>query len=474
MNLFKNKLQFHLRNAAMTTASMTYFGRGFLAIVFVATIIKWPGSFPSYVLLSLAFNWLLFDALKKQYSAGYVFLAVVMWIGFWLKFSMHTVFSTVWMEPIGNFDFSVEQVDTVSIVASIGAFGVMLAGKFFGAIAGRPDAQRPPACGIDNRCFWWIGLSAVAVMSVLNEVFQIVQAFRPPPDLNLPFRLQGLVGWYLGGGWGLLLMIPFYKSFCSRRDISAVVLLVLAGVVISATIYSRGILVFQGLIILLPMLVYREFFPKITFKKLAVYGLIIFFGVCLSVIAAMERRSNYLQSVAPESTTSWSNGNWFYIAKLPIDRWIGLEGLMAVTAFDGKSPSFFAQRMLEERVPGKVDFYTYHVALHPATDTKTTNYATPPGFIAFSYYTGSKWFVGILSFLLASMLIVSERVVLFLSRNPFLATAIGVGLTVQIIHIGTGGIAVPFKIFATSFAVAVFIGWFSRPRESRHQGRISG
>lgn len=472
--MVKNKLKFHLWHPAVTTAYVAYFIGITVAILFVATAITWPGSFSSYVLLSLAFNWLLFDALKKQYSAGYVFLALVMWIGFWLKFSVNTVFSTVWMEPIGNFDFSVEQVDTVSIVASIGAFGVILAGMLFGAIAGKPDAQRPAADGIENRYFWWIGLSAVAVMSVLNEVFQIVQALRPPPDLNLPFRLQGLVGWYLGGGWGILLMTPFYKSFCSRRDISAVVLLVLAGVVISTTIYSRGILIFQALIILLPMLVYRDFLPKTTFKKIAVYGLIIFVGVSLSVLAAMERRSNFLKSVAPESAPSWSSGNWLYIAKLPIDRWIGLEGLMAVTAFDGKSPSFFAQRMLEERVPGKVDFYTYHVALHPASDTKTTNYATPPGFIAFSYYTGSKWFVGIFSFLLASMLIVSERVVLFLSRNPFLATAIGVGLTVQIIHLGTGGIAVPFKIFATSFAVAVFIGWFSRPRKSRHQGRISG
>lgn len=143
MNIVKNKLKFHLRNPAMTTASMAYFGGIFLAIVFVATAIKWPGSFPSYVLLSLAFNWLLFDALKKQYSAGYVFLALVMWIGFWLKFSMNTVFSTMWMEPIGNFDFSVEQVDTVSIVASIGAFGVMLAGKLFGAIAGKAGRPAP-------------------------------------------------------------------------------------------------------------------------------------------------------------------------------------------------------------------------------------------------------------------------------------------------------------------------------------------
>lgn len=202
VNIVKNNLKFHLWLPAVTTAYVAYFFGIIVAILFVATAIKWPGSFPTYVLLSLAFNWLLFDALKKQHSAGYVFLALVMWIGFWLKFSVNTVFSTVWMEPIGNFDFSVEQVDTVSIVASIGAFGVMLAGTFFGAIAGRPDAQRPAAGDIDNRYFWWIGLSAVAVMSVLNEVFQIVQAFRPPPVLNLPFRLQGLVVWYLGGGWG--------------------------------------------------------------------------------------------------------------------------------------------------------------------------------------------------------------------------------------------------------------------------------
>lgn len=377
------------------------------------------------------------------------------------------------MEPIGNFNFSVEQVDTVATVASIGALGMLLAAKLFGLIARKPHAQPTASSIIDNRVYWWAGLSAVIIMSVLNEVFHFVQAFRPPPVLDLPFRLQGLITWYFGGGWSLLLMIPFCRSFFAQSDVNAVAKLVLAGVVVSATVFSRGVLVFLALVILLPMLVYRDLLPKTTFRKVALYGLIIFFGVCLSEMAAMERRSNFFEDVAPDRATSWTSNTWFYIAKLPIDRWIGLEGLMAVTGFEGKAPSFFVERLMEERVPGKVDFYTRHVALHPASDTKTVVYSSPPGFMAFAYFSGNQWFVGGFSLFLTLLLLSSERIVLFISGNPFLASAIGVGLTVQIIHMGTGGIANPLKVSATSLAVAVCLGWWCA-RASRRPARGSG
>lgn len=445
------------------TAEIFAFAASILvATIFIATSFKWHGSFASYALLSLAFNWLFFDAIRRQYSAGYLFLTAVMWIGFWLKFSINTIFSTIWMEPIGTFDFSVQQVDNVAVVASIGALGALLAGALFNKFNNKSRYSQLKAHSFNYRYYWITGLLAVAIMSTLNEVYQIVQAFRPPPVLNLPFRLQGLITWYFGGGWSILLMIPFYRSFCTQKDVQAVFLLVVAGVIVSTTVFSRGVLIFQALIILLPLLVYREFLPKPSVNKLTKYLLIIFLGVCVSVIAAMERRSNFFESVAPERATSLSSSTWFYIAKLPIDRWIGLEALMAVTAYEGKSFDFFFERLSEKRVPGQVDFYTHKIALNPTTDTNTVNYSTPPGFIAFAYFSGSKWLVGVFSFVLALLLLSSEWLVLWLSRNPFLATAIGIGLTVQIIHLGTGGLANPIKIFATSLTIAAGIGWLHR------------
>lgn len=451
----------------VTAEILAYSASILVAAIFIGTSLKWPGSFASYALLSLAFNWLFFDAIRKQYSAGYLFLAAVMWIGFWLKFSVNTIFSTVWMEPIGTFDFSVQQVDHVAVVASIGALGTLLAGILFNKLSEKLQYSHLKAQSFETRYYWIAGLLAVAIMSTLNEVYQIVQAFRPPPVLNLPFRLQGLITWYFGGGWSILLMIPFYRSFCAQKDVQAVFLLVFAGVIVSTTVFSRGVLVFQALIILLPLLVYRDFLPKPSVNKLTKYLLIIFLGVCISVIAAMERRSNFFESVAPERVTNLSSSTWFYIAKLPIDRWIGLEALMAVTAYEGKSLDFFFERLSEKRVPGQVDFYTHKIALNPTTDTNTVNYSTPPGFIAFAYFSGSKSFVGVFSFVLALLLLSSERLVLWLSRNPFLATAIGIGLTVQIIHLGTGGLANPIKIFAASLTIAAGIGWLHRKILSR-------
>ena len=441
-----------------------------ILFTFIATYSVWPGSILTYILFSLAFNLLLYSAVKYQITVGYVFLAVVLWIGFWLKLSMHLLYPSMWMEPTGSFDFSKESFDELAIVSSVGAIGVFLAGFTFGSVKFSFNDYLQVTPSNFNRNLWIMGLALVVVTIFMNETYHVVQAFKPPPELGLPFHLQGLLNWYFGGGWGILLMLPFYASFYLRKDLNGVVLITLAGVLVSVSIFSRGVMVFQALIIFLSLLVYKKSLHKVGLKRLLQYITIIFLGICISVMVSMERRSSFFKNLPMENSSYSSSSalsSWFYIAKLPIERWVGLEGLMAISSYKGKGSELLVSRINEPRVVGEVDFYTHKVALNPTKDTKTVNYATPPGFIAFSYYSGSLWFVFVFTYLLALILTTSERIVLIISKNPFLASSIGFMFAVQLIHLGTGGLLGPIKIFLMSFTVALFIGYLEKIRNSR-------
>lgn len=135
---------------------------------------------------------------------------------------------------------------------------------------------------------------------------------------------------------------------------------------------------------------------------------------------------------------------------------------MAMSAHPGKGKELLLSAISEQRIPGVIDSYTHDIALSPSIDTKTVIYATPPSLFAFWYYSGSMLVVFIAAILFTILLVASEKIIFQVSRNPFLAAAIGIGVAIQIIHIGTGGLMVPAEIFATSMIVALLVGILSR------------
>jgi hypothetical protein len=106
--------------------------------------------------------------------------------------------------------------------------------------------------------------------------------------------------------------------------------------------------------------------------------------------------------------------------------------------------------------------YTREVALSPSTDTKTVMYATPPSIFAFWYYSGSLLVVFITVSILTMMLLFAEIVTMRVSNNPFLSAAVGMGVAIQLIHMGTGGLLIPAVIFATSLMFALLMGILAR------------
>ena len=444
--------------------------------LFFMTYVVWPGSKKVYLMFTVSFMLLLYFSIKHQPSAGYVFLAFALWIGFWLKLSLHTLDPTLqWMEPTGLFDFSRDSWDKVAIIASVGALAVLFGGLFTlplkgalkinwltGFLSGMDCVALKRKMRDFHMTYWIVGLGVFFGIVFLNEIFNIVHSVVPAHSLNLPLHLQGLFNWFVGGGGFLFLMIPLFFDVNSGYFLRGSGLILVVSIIVGISIYSRGVVVFQSLTILLTLFVYHNFLPRIPVKQLLKFFLLIIISVVISIVLTAIRREAFFASVQPTSVQpTFSGYTAFLIFKLPIERWIGLEGVMAMSAHHEKGSELLYKAINERRVLGELDMYTRDVALSPSTDTKTVMYATPPSVFAFWYYSGSLFVVFIATLLLTAILLTAEFVVMRVTKNPFLSAGIGVGGTIQIIHMGTGGLLIPAIIFVTSIAFALLIGSIS-------------
>ena len=457
----------------------------FILCIFISTYICWPGSKNKYLIFSISFSLLLYFSLKRRPSVGYVFLAVVLWIGFWLKLSIHILDPKLpWMEPTGLFDFSNQAWDEVALVSSIGAFAVLISGFFFPALSGKlkPGVIYKNSINNVQSILWMVGLCIVLFLVIFNEGFDIAHQAVPPPVLNLPFHLQGLINWGLGGGVFLLLMIPLYSDAISGNLVRGVGLIVIAALAISISLFSRGSVVFQSLTILIPFFVYSVFLFRPSVNQVLKCAVIIILGVSLSVVLSQSRRVAFFASVqsspaqssptlssptkssAASTFLNFDSYSLFLILKLPIERWIGLEGVMAMSAHPKKDFELLIRAINEPRLIGALDMYTHEIALSPVKDITKATYATPPSLFAFWYYSGNLFIVFIGVVFLTILLLGAEYITMLFSKNPFLSSAVGMQGAIQIVHIGTGGLFIPALIFIVTLIVAILIGGFSQCR----------
>lgn len=428
------------------------------SLIFVLALIKWQGSSYTFILVSVAITSLLYLALKYRISAGYVFFVLTMWLGFWLKLSIHVIDPSLpWMEPIGLFSFSKNAWDEVALISTMGCLGLLVGGNIPRIWYKKILAKNKQTINFIKQIkIWWlIAFILIVLIVIVNENFHMVQASIPPVPLGWPFHLQGLFGWAITTGAFILLMILFHISTISGHFLKASILFVLLGAIISISIFSRGVLVIQTITLLAALFVYRDFLPKLSKKQLVSFFVIVLVGVTISVIASQTRRELFISATQRSAKPPLSTHSFFLFSKLPIERWIGLEGVMSMSAHPEKNKQILLDAIKEHREIGVLDNYTKNIALSPAKDTKTIVYATPPGMFAFWYYSGSLLIVFLMSAIFTMALVSLESLVFKVSKNPFLSSFMGVGIAFQLIHMGTGGLKIPMLITITTLIISL-------------------
>lgn len=132
-----------------------------------------------------------------------------------------------------------------------------------------------------------------------------------------------------------------------------------------------------------------------------------------------------------------SAGSVQRIMSLVVDRWIGVEGVMAVSSFPGKGQALFVDAMLEKREIGKATKFQEICNSHYRwVDANTWQFASLPGAAAFLYLSGSYWVVVIGMMLFTILLLAGEQWISSKTGNPLLCALVGMTMANSIAQFG--------------------------------------
>lgn len=441
-------------------------------ILFVIDCLVWPGSAFNHLLFFVAFTTLLVIGITRRPSVGYLLLSVVLWIGFWLKLTFHMLWGTLneaskWVEPIGRFDFSAAAWDEVTLISSVGALGVLCAGQFW--------RRRIDDWQLGNNIAWYtsdmrigswiIVLGVTALVVVFNEIYHLFHAGLRPA-LDIPWPLQGLFAWSVSIGIVLGGMILIHLDILAGRPLYfSIALFIAVSSALSITTFSRGTLVLQSLPVLVALILMRGHIPWLNRRQLLAIMTMLVFGMLLTVSVSEQRRANQLPQYAKASDKAITATDvTSLIRRLSVDRWVGLEGVMAVSAYPGKSNDLLIRAAKERRGKDNVDLYTGDVSQSGFQDTSKYHFATLPGMFAFWYYSGSLLVVFFGAAILTTIVIAVERGIGKVTHNPILAGQVGGYAAIMAVQLGAGGLPQPASVLAFTVVVALALGLLVKHR----------
>lgn len=270
-------------------------------------------------------------------------------------------------------------------------------------------------------------------------------------------------------------MVLFHLDVITGRSLWLTTLMFLAvSAALSVSTFSRGTYVLQGLPLLAVLTLLRTHIPWLTGRRLLVIAGMFVCGMLVTVAASRQRRADALPvytTIQPTTPTTPSYKIVRYdlfqdfahlMRRLSIDRWVGLEGVMAVSAFPGKGHELLIRAAKERRDKNHVDIYTGEVSQSGFQDTSRYHFATLPGMFAFWYYSGSLWVVFICAAFLTATVIAVERTIHQTTANPFLAGQVGAYAAIVFVQMGAGGLAQPASALAFTVAIAWVLGVFVR------------
>ena len=426
----------------------------------------------NYLSFSIISNFLILFAFRKNAFFFETFFSLLLWLGFWFKFTCTIVFTDgMFREGTGFFDYSNESFDKVLIVSQIGLLSFIISGYFRQSFLFKYPEKlilqnlKKSFFKVGRKKIWIIFIFFYIFIAFLNFYFKIYQkGLLPIYDIN--FILSGIFKWLLLFGLSaisatlLYYEYNFYKKFFF---ISALIIL-FETFFTSLSMLSRG-MIFNAIALLYGI---YKFSKKIDRPNSFSYYLksttIIFILFYISVSSVNYVRANYfyvgksvdfviekiekdkktqdqIQSEIPKkyATSKEINSEILYLI---INRWVGVDGIMAVTSKnDILSLEFLFSSFKERPTKDTPTFYelTFGLENNISTNELYDNVKgnTLPGILAFLFYSGSYFilFIGIfiLSIIASSIEFVSFKLS---SNNLIFSSLIGQVIAFRFIHFG--------------------------------------
>lgn len=380
----------------------------FAGITFVGAfaLAEYQGASWVYILFTALSTTVLFFGFGRGAIFFDSFIGVLLWVGFWLKFSVQTAFFHGRFNiSVGAFDGSAHSLDQVLLVVCCALTAILIV-RFLRqrflfiypdtlpdiSYAGLYEFYRRYRITLLTAFFL-----TVLIVCVSNAWFGIYQRGLVE-RLKLPFGLNGVFAWLLMFGMASISAIILRFEFeLNRERYWIAILIALAEVTLSnVSLWSRGMILNGSALMYGSVALFRRKEPRL---RLGLAGfVVIVFGVLFAVSVLSV---NYLRATAFYGGGLTKNQSMYKQAVLEqtstlfLDRWVGVEGVMSVVGSTDKGWGVFREA-LSERLDKKVNsFYDKHFVVSSYDNSLGggTHFVSLPGYIAFLFYSGSYTFL---------------------------------------------------------------------------------
>lgn len=440
------------------------------------TTMLYPGSVWVLLAFHFAFIALLTSAWPRPRTDAYFFLAGFLFLGFWAKFTIHLIFPYPLLEPIGAFDASASQWDLALSAATAAALGAVLFRIVYLLIARRrlrslrPKTAAnlvPPDWYLRHPGKVWGGIIALAlILYAANYSFAFFQT-GVNPLLILPLGMNAILAWssFCGAALAFALLTGWELTRRPEHFAPLVWSVCLFGIVASVSLASRAISIFLFAAYATALGMH---FPLMGKKLLASWRwrlpLIMLASLILGLILVSSFRMNSYRvadnsaatakpeqqgkkrpptelfrstpgnsgSTAPGETAtpstrpiSMSQSTMFkQVMQLSVDRWIGLEGMLAVTGSPERGSVLLAAGLTESPLKG-VDSIYQRMSSSIYSFQPGFTYLTLPGAPAILFYSGSLILVLVGMFFFAGVLTFTENFGMRMTGSRFVGSVLG-------------------------------------------------
>jgi hypothetical protein len=443
--------------------STLFIGMGLIALLALSFLppIRHPAHVGAMLAFHAAFVVLIVLVPVRPRSHVYSVLATMLALGFWTKFLVRLFIAHPYLEPIGRFDSSAQAWDRALATITAGVLGVIAARMLHLAmartrlhVAAEPveSAVDAPSLYVRHRRALWIVTGLVAVASYAWNAYARVYVTGMDPQIVLPFKINAALSWWyvMGLPLWLALLIGWELERRRTRAIGLDLLWIplVDGVVNAGSLLSRAAYLIRLSPYFLATTRAGRAGPLRICRNRLTIGAISLAGFVLSLAFVMTMRTFLFHPPAPAPATARSRPSAppgmtpraphateyyrrsaFYavreVGQLFLDRWTGMEGVLAVTAAHG-TPELLRAVVREDPAAG-VDTIYQRLAGARYTRQAGLTFLTLAGPIALLALTGSLASVLIGMAGLAGLLIASEAFARRTLGNEIVCSVLAVG-----------------------------------------------
>ena len=365
---------------------------------------QYKGDWLVYFLFTLLANALLLNGFRKCSIYFDTFVGLFLWLGFWFKFSLRIVFTSgLFRESVGAFDGSANAFNHALLVSSCGFAALLVASLVRERFFTYPDA--PPTCGqsglflfyqLFRKYFVGLFILVVVLVTACNAWLGIYQRGMVTQTV-LPFGLNGVFKWLLQFGFASVstLIVRFEIELNRNLSLMAVFPAILESFFSNVSLLSRGMILNTSALAIGGLRLIRAMKRRLDFYTLfvAITAFSLLFAVSVFAVNYLRAAETWKSADAASTVAEAKN----MTPSLFIDRWVGIEGVLAVSSSNKLGWDLWREAWQEKFKEGELSLYDRSFIDSPYTrsdiDKSRNHFVSLPGLVAFLYYPGSMGFL---------------------------------------------------------------------------------